>query len=120
MKKANRTNIKSILLKPGKKIILFSCLLFLSSQTSSAIKENIRFERLTVKDGLSQNTIRDILQDSKGMMWFATQDGLNRYDGYTFYKYRHHADDPYSLSNNLILCLAEDQAGTLWIGTWNG
>ncbi|MCI0512559.1 ATP-binding protein [candidate division KSB1 bacterium] len=106
--------------KLQKKIVLFLSWLVLGSQTSYAIKENIRFDRLTVKDGLSQNTIRAILQDRMGMLWFATQDGLNRYDGYTFYKYRHSADDPYSLSNNLVLCLAEDQAGTLWIGTWNG
>jgi ligand-binding sensor domain-containing protein/signal transduction histidine kinase len=95
-------------------------LLMLSLHDCYAAKENIRFQRLSIKEGLSQNTVRDILQDRRGFIWVATQDGLNRYDGYTFSKYRYKPEDPNSLSNNLVFCIAEDQSGTLWIGTWTG
>jgi PAS domain S-box-containing protein len=53
-------------------------------------------------------------------MWFGTQDGLNKYDGYTLTVYRHLRSDPDSLSNNTITALYQDRAGTLWIGTTVG
>jgi PAS domain S-box-containing protein len=76
-----------------------------------------RFTRLTSEQGLSSNMVRCILQDSQGFMWFGTQDGLNRYDGYTFTVYRHLRSDPASLSNSTITALYQDRSGTLWIGT---
>ena len=80
----------------------------------------VRFEHLNSEDGLSQNAGLDILQDSRGYLWIGTQDGLNRYDGYSFKIYKHDPDDPQSLSHNSILKIAEDQDGALWIGTWGG
>lgn len=80
----------------------------------------VRFEHLTSEDGLSQNAGLDILQDSRGYLWFGTQDGLNRYDGYSFKIYKHDPEDPTSISHNSILELAESDDGTLWIGTWGG
>ena len=53
-------------------------------------------------------------------MWFATEDGLNRYDGNTFVVYKNNPDDPNTLSANLIQNLIEDGQGNLWIGTWGG
>jgi ligand-binding sensor domain-containing protein/signal transduction histidine kinase len=85
-----------------------------------ALKENLRFQRLSVKDGLSQNTVKCIIQDSRGFIWFGTSDGLNRYDGSTFHKYRHDPDNPFSLSHNVVASLAVDQSGTLWVGTNGG
>jgi PAS domain S-box-containing protein len=76
-----------------------------------------RFTHLTDKQGLSCNIVWCILQDSQGFMWFGTQDGLNKYDGYTFTTYRHRHSDPNSLSNSTITVLYEDRTGTLWIGT---
>jgi len=93
---------------------------YLFAAESYALKENLRFERRSVRHGLSQNTVRDILQDRQGFIWFATQDGLNRYDGYSFHKYRHNLDDPHTLSSNFILCLAADSSGSLWIGSFRG
>lgn len=58
-----------------------------------------------------------MLQDSQGFMWFGTEDGLNKYDGYTFTVYKHDPEDPYSLSDNWIQAMLEDASGTLWIGT---
>ena len=79
-----------------------------------------RFERLGLEDGLSQNAVLAMLQDRQGFLWFGTQDGLNRYDGYDFVVYKNDPDDPNSLSLNSILALHEDDDGTLWIGTWGG
>jgi ligand-binding sensor domain-containing protein len=61
-----------------------------------------------------------ILQDRRGFMWFATREGLNRYDGYTFIVYKHIPNDPSSLSSNFIQDLMEDDHGYLWIATNNG
>src|SRR5574339_432614 len=80
----------------------------------------VRFEHLSIEDGLSQNAGLDIFQDSRGYLWIGTQDGLNRYDGYGFKIFKHDPDDPTSLSHNSILAVAEDTKGYLWIGTWGG
>ncbi|MBE9562112.1 MAG: response regulator, partial [Proteobacteria bacterium] len=72
------------------------------------------------KDGLSQSTVYTILQDSQGFMWFGTQDGLNKYDGYKFTHYKHIPNDPKSLSGNFITFIYEDTANNLWIGINDG
>jgi two-component system, sensor histidine kinase ChiS len=79
-----------------------------------------RFERISIEQGLSQVTIYCIFQDSRGMLWFGTEDGLNKYDGYTFTIYKRDPEDIQSLSANTILSIAEDASGSLWIGTENG
>ena len=56
-----------------------------------------RFERLSVAEGLSQNTVSVIYQDATGFMWFGTEDGLNKYDGYTFTTFKHNPDDSTSI-----------------------
>ncbi len=78
------------------------------------------FESLTSKDGLSQMSILDITQDRQGYMWFATRDGLNRYDGHGFDVLRHDQQDSLSLTHNYVLCMAEDAGGYLWVGTLSG
>ncbi|HXK43323.1 MAG TPA: two-component regulator propeller domain-containing protein, partial [Anaerolineae bacterium] len=78
------------------------------------------FFHLTTADGLSHNIVYTILQDRQGFLWFGTQDGLNRYDGYTFTVFRHRRSDPASLVNNTVNVLYEDRAGTLWVGTVGG
>ncbi|MCJ8208615.1 ATP-binding protein [Mucilaginibacter sp. RS28] len=82
--------------------------------------QHINFTTLTTKSGLSSNTINGILKDRYGLMWFATADGLNRYDGSTFTVYRHHENDPSSFPANEIMCLFEDKEGRLWIGSAEG
>lgn len=81
---------------------------------------SIRFEQITTEDGLSQSTVNDILQDSRGFLWFATEDGLNRYDGYEFKVYRNDPFDPFSISSNQISSILEDNNGAIWIGTKGG
>jgi ligand-binding sensor domain-containing protein/signal transduction histidine kinase len=82
--------------------------------------EHIKFERLTVEQGLSQNTIQCLLQDRQGFLWFGTRDGLNRYDGYSFTVYKPEPQNTQSLSDNQIESLYEDRLGILWIGTLYG
>jgi len=78
------------------------------------------FEQLTSNDGLSQNTVYCIAQDSLGFLWFGTEDGLNRYDGYNFTIFRPDWNDPYSIRSNSIMDLYTARDGTLWIGTDDG
>jgi len=83
----------------------------------ASVAQNKKFEHLTVGNGLSNPVVLCAYQDSRGFLWFCTQDGLNQYDGYDFTVYRHDADDPYSISSSYILDIAEDAEGKLWITT---
>jgi PAS domain S-box-containing protein len=85
-----------------------------------ATASDIRFTHLTSADGLSQASVQSILQDRHGFMWFGTQEGLNRYDGYEVVVFAHDPEDAQSLPNNWIWALHEDRAGSLWIGTDGG
>ncbi|MFH1845833.1 MAG: two-component regulator propeller domain-containing protein [bacterium] len=80
--------------------------------------EKFRFRCLQIEDGLSQSSIYHCFQDSRGFLWFSTEDGLNRYDGYEFRVYRNDPTDPNSLSYSFISKVYEDSAGRLWIGTY--
>jgi ligand-binding sensor domain-containing protein/signal transduction histidine kinase len=80
----------------------------------------IRFDRLSAQDGLSQNGVLTIWQDRIGFMWFGTEDGLNKYDGYDFTVYTHDPDDESTISDNLVSVIHEDQDGVLWLGTKSG
>lgn len=82
--------------------------------------QHLRFEHISSKQGLSQNTVFCILQDNQGFMWFCTEDGLNKYDGYGFTIFRHDPEDPNSLSDSRILSIFQDRSGALWVGTDNG
>ncbi|WP_298474156.1 two-component regulator propeller domain-containing protein [uncultured Maribacter sp.] len=83
-------------------------------------QNNIYFDHLSTKDGLSQNDINDIYQDEEGFMWFATHDGLNKYDGYTFTNYVPQSNTKGSISSNLVYSITGDKDGNLWIGTTGG
>ncbi|WP_080240430.1 hybrid sensor histidine kinase/response regulator [Spirosoma rigui] len=103
--------------------VRFFCLFlagFLLIQRAEAQRQNVRFTYLTTRQGLSQNNVTCILQDRQGFMWFGTQDGLNRYDGYTFTLYRYNPKDSTSLSHSYIRTLFEDRQGRLWVGTDDG
>ena len=82
--------------------------------------KHIKFVHIGVNEGLSQNTIFDIAQDKQGNMWFATYDGLNKYDGYDFTVYQHDELNPYSIGSSITrACLIDSQAN-IWIGTQEG
>lgn len=84
------------------------------------IPETIRFAHIGLEDGLSQSSVYSIAQDSQGFVWFGTEDGLNRYDGYEFTVFRPDLNDESSLSDRWISALAADDEGNLWIGTRQG
>ena len=90
------------------------------AESGHARVRDLKFAHLTTNDGLSQSNVTDILQDRRGFMWFATRDGLNRYDGNAFVVYKHNPNDPESLSANYIWDLMEDDHGYLWIATDSG
>ncbi len=77
----------------------------------------LSIETLSSKDGLSQGFVRSIIQDKEGHMWFATKDGLNRYDGYHITVYRNEIQNPFSLPDNYVTSLEEDSFGNFWVGT---
>lgn len=99
---------------------VFILILHFSIFFPANLKGDIRFEHISIDQGLSQNTPKCILQDRRGFLWFGTRDGLNRYDGYKFEVFRHDPENPNSLSNNNIWKLYEDKEGFLWIGTDEG
>ena len=79
--------------------------------------EGIRFTRITTADGLSQTRVAQIVQDDQGFMWFGTEYGLNRYDGYKFKLFVHDPQRPNSLGGTFISALFKDRSGMLWIGS---
>lgn len=80
----------------------------------------MRFDHVTMDDGLSQSAVLSIHQDSQGFMWFGTENGLNRYDGYEFEQYMRERGNPGSLRNDFIFALDEDDAGRIWVATNGG
>lgn len=81
---------------------------------------SIFFHRLTTAQGLTNNNVNDLLQDRLGLIWFATDDGLNRFDGYELRTLRHIPGDENSLADNSIWALLEDRSGKIWLGTKSG
>ncbi|WP_165798451.1 sensor histidine kinase [Chitinophaga costaii] len=79
----------------------------------------LHFRSITINDGLSQGYVSCIMQDKQGFMWFATGDGLNKYDGYTFTVYHHNPDDPTSIASDDLTYVFEDSQQRLWIATRN-
>ncbi len=95
-------------------------LLLIALRVQAQAPPPTRFEHISIEQGLSQVTVYCILQDSQGFMWFGTEDGLNRYDGYTFTIYRRDPEDPATLGANTVRALYEDSSGRLWVGTDGG
>lgn len=79
--------------------------------------QSISFNRLTTNNGLSNNHVSNMLQDRLGFLWFATDDGLNRFDGYEFKVFRNNPSDKTSISDNATFAITEDDSGRIWIGT---
>ncbi len=83
-------------------------------------KDKLNVELFTINNGLSQTRVNALLLDSSGFLWIGTQDGLNRYDGYSFKVFRHQPLDSTSISNNYINSLTQDSKGNIWVATNNG
>jgi ligand-binding sensor domain-containing protein/signal transduction histidine kinase len=98
--------------------ILAVLFLFIFHQINHA--QQYIFSHYSVNDGLSQSVIKCIFQDSKGYIWFGAQQGLNRFNGYSFDNYLNSPADSNSISDNWIYSITEDKEGDIWIGTRNG
>jgi ligand-binding sensor domain-containing protein/signal transduction histidine kinase len=99
-----------------------ACVLTLvtSLPAAAGAPRSLRFEHLGREQGLAQETVKTILQDRAGFMWFGTQDGLNRYDGYRMRLFRSNPTDPATLPDNYVQASHEDGEGRLWFGTRGG
>jgi len=94
--------------------------IFLTANIAFSQAPRIKFDRISLAEGLSQSTINDIVQDEQGFMWFATLDGLNKFDGYKMTLYSNNPDDEFALSDNVLNRLHVQKNGdtqTLWVGT---
>jgi signal transduction histidine kinase/ligand-binding sensor domain-containing protein/CheY-like chemotaxis protein len=109
-----------MLFEPVKTKALAILLAILSCSTAFAQQPGLRFEHLDINQGLSQNNVLAVLQDSRGFMWFGTRDGLNKYDGYQITVYRNDPRNKGSLSNNFISDIIEDRKGYIWVATRGG
>lgn len=92
--------------------------LFLSNHLSA--QHTINTEVISIRDGLSSNFIRDIIQDQYGYLWIATLDGINIYNGYSIKVVKHDPEDSTSIPGNDIFRLFEDSEGTIWVSTTEG
>jgi len=81
------------------------------------VGKDLRLTTFTGEDGLSSGYVFDITQDDSGFLWFATTDGLARFDGYTFRNYRSERNNPNSLSSNSLLSILQGNGGVLWLTT---
>lgn len=103
--------------KPQITLLILLTLLVLNR---ASLSQTPQFGRLSVEQGLSNSSVNCLLQDKTGFIWFGTDDGLNRFDGYDVKVYRNDPNDNFSISENIIWALAEDHSGNLWIGTKSG
>lgn len=104
--------------KGSHKFFLLLCLSLICSAFSSSNKLSASF--LTNEDGLLNNAVHSIAQDHLGFLWFGTDEGLSRYDGYGFLNLTHHSQDTHSLSNNVVHSIFEDSHHQLWVATRSG
>lgn len=96
------------------------CLMTMWCTQAGAVPRSLRFERLGLEQGLSQESVLTVMQDRDGFMWIGTQAGLNRYDGYKVRIFRNDPVDRTSLVDNYVMASYEDPAGRLWFGTKGG
>ena len=102
-------------------LVIIIILIFINMNVCKSYAiDNINFKNISIEDGLSQSTVETMLQDSKGYLWFGTNDGLNRYNGYEFKVYKNNKNSQNSLVSNYIIDIKEDKEGNIWVGTPSG
>jgi hypothetical protein len=91
-----------------------------SKRFATNYNRSIRFEHISLEQGLSQSVVNVIMQDQQGFLWIGTEDGLNRYDGYSFKVYRPEPENTKTISDRWVTSLVQDQDGYIWVGTRQG
>src|SRR5262245_49892693 len=111
-------------MNPGKRFLpfIYSFCLCLSAFVTGKVcaqqlPVNLRFNKFTTENGLSDNFICDIIKDRKGYLWIATQNGINRFDGVEFKSFVNNPNDSNSLLNNNVSFICEDSLGRIWSAT---
>ncbi len=94
--------------------------IYLLISINISLGQGMQFDHYAVKDGISQSVILSVFQDSERYMWFGTQNGLNKFDGYSFVNYFFDPSDTTTISSSWIFDITEDDNGVLWIGTKGG
>ncbi len=100
--------------------ILVGVALTMASNNQKAFGQDINFNHLTPDEGFGFGNVWAVLEDSEGFMWFGSEDGLIKYDGYNLTLYKNNQSDSTSISTNFIMTLLEDSHNQLWIGTFGG
>ena len=98
---------------------LFLIILYLVCPFVLSAQSLMHVRYYSAKDGLSQNTVADFLQDDKGYIWMATWNGLEKFDGYTFQNYKSYPTDDTRLEYNRIQQIIKSQKGNIWCITYN-
>ena len=111
---------KEMTWKQKSKAACFMVFLLVLLLPAPADEPPVSIERLTVADGLIQNTVISLLEDSRGFLWIGFEDGLSCYDGYTFHRYTNSPDNKNSLSHQFNWDIAEDGNGNMWLATQQG
>ncbi|MEN8117318.1 MAG: two-component regulator propeller domain-containing protein [Bacteroidota bacterium] len=102
-------------------LLIILLVIWVSSLGGAEIRPgHLRIEKIANEHGFYQNTIRAIASDANGYLWFATPNGLVRYDGYFFEYFYHDIENPASIPNNYVTHLLKDSNEKLWIGTKEG
>src|SRR6267142_946051 len=94
--------------------------ILLTARGAIASPPRATFHHLTPENGLSHPSVYGVAQDRAGFLWFTTQDGVSRYDGYRFKVFQHDPSNPASLAENDSSPMVVDDDGSIWIGTWGG
>jgi ligand-binding sensor domain-containing protein len=97
--------------------IKWQFLVLVLASSMSYAQKTYRFENITVNEGLSQSSVTSIAQDASGYLWIGTQDGLNKYDGYSIKVYRNKEEDSTSLAKNYVSKILVDEQNAIWIAT---
>ena len=102
-----------------RKLVILACFFVWNAAIAQLAESRgqYSFVRFTIENGLSNNVVYSTHQDTKGFLWIATHDGLNRYDGYEFKKFLHYPFDKKSLASNMTIDMTGDVEGRLWILT---
>jgi ligand-binding sensor domain-containing protein/signal transduction histidine kinase len=112
--------MKSRVYRKGLMRIFHFLIILLVCGASVRYNPRLDFERFSVERGLSQNVVEAIHFDRYGFIWFGTQDGLNRFDGFSFKTYYYSPRHPNSLSHNYVTCITQTDSLTLWVATYGG
>jgi ligand-binding sensor domain-containing protein/signal transduction histidine kinase/DNA-binding response OmpR family regulator len=103
-----------------KKIVVLAIVCFQAYSCLAQNSPNLKFKKYGIEDGLSQVTSKCLLEDEQGYIWIGTQDGLNRFDGYSFKIFRNDPEKTGSLSSSYINCMIQLTNGQIIIGTTAG